>query len=127
MASRGAPARGLLSSALRGSHGARVSLTTRVATRCFRAGPPRLTDGVFRGLTDTRLPMPWIEAFRLQQEGQSLGFEEAHHRNRDLTPKKMSDSYHRVVSALTQIAIRAPRDVTDGGTGTPSGTGPLAL
>ncbi|KAH8887136.1 Thioesterase/thiol ester dehydrase-isomerase [Thozetella sp. PMI_491] len=61
--------------------------------------PRRYTDGVFRGLTDTRLPMPWIEAWRRQQEGKSpIPTEGA--KERDLSPKKMSDSYHRAVLPL---------------------------
>jgi acyl-coenzyme A thioesterase 9 len=60
------------------------------------------TDGVFRGLTDTRLRTPWIEAFRLQQEGKENQNEEEVPKERDLTPKKMSDSYHRVVLPLGQ-------------------------
>lgn len=68
--------------------------------RCLHSTPSRLTDGVFRGLTDDRLPMPWIEAWRLQQEGKNIASDEAGSRERDLTPKKMSDSYHRVVLPL---------------------------
>ncbi|KAI1077936.1 Thioesterase/thiol ester dehydrase-isomerase [Whalleya microplaca] len=66
----------------------------------LHATKSRRTDGVFRGLTDTRLPMPWIEAFKLQQEGKNTASEEALSQERDLTPKKMSDSYHRVVLPL---------------------------
>ncbi|KAL1902387.1 hypothetical protein Sste5346_001367 [Sporothrix stenoceras] len=69
--------------------------------RCFTTSSPQRTDGVFRGLTDTRLPMPWIEAFRLQQEGQKVESSETKNNGeRDLTPKKMTDSYHRVVLPL---------------------------
>lgn len=68
--------------------------------RCFTTSSPQRTDGVFRGLTDTRLPMPWIEAFRLQQEGQKAESSETSGQERDLTPKKMTDSYHRVVLPL---------------------------
>ncbi|ERT00916.1 hypothetical protein HMPREF1624_02150 [Sporothrix schenckii ATCC 58251] len=70
--------------------------------RCFTTSLPRRTDGVFRGLTDTRLPMPWIEALRLQQDGQTVGSSETSGEERDLTPKKMTDSYHRVVLPLGQ-------------------------
>lgn len=68
--------------------------------RCFTTSVPQRTDGVFRGLTDTRLPMPWIEALRLQQEGQKVESSETSNHERDLTPKKMSASYHRVVLPL---------------------------
>ncbi|CAK7228821.1 hypothetical protein SCUCBS95973_007007 [Sporothrix curviconia] len=69
----------------------------------FRArAPPLHTDGVFRGLTDTRLPIPWIEAFQRQQGGQKIELAEANNEERDLTPRKMKDSYHRVVLPLKQ-------------------------
>lgn len=57
---------------------------------------------MFRGLTDGRLPMPWIEAWKLQQQGKGTTASEAQPRERDLSPKKMSDSYHRVVLPLGQ-------------------------
>ncbi|KAI2633266.1 Thioesterase/thiol ester dehydrase-isomerase [Hypomontagnella submonticulosa] len=68
--------------------------------RCLHGTAARHTDGVFRGLTDDRLPMPWIEAWRLQQEGKDIASDEARSQERDLSPKKMSDSYHRVVLPL---------------------------
>ncbi|KAI5917362.1 HotDog domain-containing protein [Camillea tinctor] len=69
--------------------------------RSLHSTSVRQTDGVFRGLTDTRLPMPWIEAWRLQQQqGNSATRDEPQPKERDLTPKKMSDSYHRVVLPL---------------------------
>lgn len=69
--------------------------------RCISGTPARATDGVFRGLVDNRLPMPWIEAWRLQQDGKNVASDEARSQERDLhTPKKMSDSYHRVVLPL---------------------------
>ncbi|KAI1104989.1 Thioesterase/thiol ester dehydrase-isomerase [Jackrogersella minutella] len=68
--------------------------------RCFHATPFRHTDGVFLGLADNRLPMPWIEAWRLQQEGKNVASDEAQSQKRDLRPKKMNDSYHRVVLPL---------------------------
>ncbi|KAK7423742.1 hypothetical protein QQX98_000932 [Neonectria punicea] len=46
--------------------------------------------------------MPWIEAFRLQQQGKPAQSPEDSPKERDLTPKKMSDSYHRVVLPLGQ-------------------------
>ncbi|KAK7432088.1 hypothetical protein QQZ08_001378 [Neonectria magnoliae] len=46
--------------------------------------------------------MPWIEAFRLQQQGKPSQSSEESPKERDLTPKKMSDSYHRVVLPLGQ-------------------------
>lgn len=46
--------------------------------------------------------MPWIEAWKLQQQGKGTTASEAQPRERDLSPKKMSDSYHRVVLPLGQ-------------------------
>ncbi|KKY29425.1 putative acylthioester [Diaporthe ampelina] len=72
-------------------------------TRWLRTSVPRATDGVFRGLTDGRLPTPWIEAFRKQQQAdQGTAAREARSKARDLSPRKMSDSYHRVVLPLGQ-------------------------
>lgn len=69
--------------------------------RNFHSTPARETDGVFHGLTDTRHRLPWIEAFRQQQEGKSISSSDGvSPEKRDLTPKKMSDSYHRVVLPL---------------------------
>ncbi|PSR80513.1 HotDog domain-containing protein [Coniella lustricola] len=70
--------------------------------RCLQTTAPRSTDGVFRGLTDDRLPMPWIEAFRLQQAGKSVAGSEVQPQERDLRPRRMKDSYHRVVLPLGQ-------------------------
>ena len=44
--------------------------------------------------------MPWIEALRQQQEGK-IAVEDTDV-ERDLSPKRMSDSYHRVVLPLAQ-------------------------
>ncbi|KAI0173038.1 Thioesterase/thiol ester dehydrase-isomerase [Hypoxylon sp. FL1284] len=72
------------------------------AERCLHGTATRRTDGVFRGLADQRLPMPWIEAWRLQQEEKSVGTgtAEATTQERDISPKRMSDSYHRLVLPL---------------------------
>ncbi|KAI1118696.1 Thioesterase/thiol ester dehydrase-isomerase [Nemania sp. NC0429] len=70
------------------------------ATRCFHDTPARQTDGVFSGLTDGRRRLPWIEAFRRQQAGENVASSESDPGERDMTPKKMSDSYHRVVLPL---------------------------
>ncbi|KAI1775979.1 Thioesterase/thiol ester dehydrase-isomerase [Hypoxylon cercidicola] len=68
--------------------------------RCLHGTAVRRTDGVFRGLADNRLPMPWIEAWRLQQEDKNVASDEVRPQERDLSPKKMSDSYHRVILPL---------------------------
>lgn len=69
--------------------------------RAFSASAQTRTDGVFRALTTQRNEKPWVEAFREQQakdsnakgaSGQSSAL-----KDRDLSPKRMSDSYHSVV------------------------------
>ena len=71
------------------------------AFRSLSTTKQRKTDGVFRDLTDQRVQMPWVDAFRKQQkEGhsatQGAGVPQTPE-DRDLTPKKMKDSYHSVV------------------------------
>lgn len=46
--------------------------------------------------------MPWIEAFKKQQAGKGTASAEAQPQERDFSPRKMSDSYHRVVLPLGQ-------------------------
>jgi len=88
-----------------GSRQAHESIDTEsrpvVYGRAFSTSRPNHTDGVFRALTENRVQTPWVEAFERQQKeghdptkpsGPSLDKE------RDLSPKKMSDSYHSVVS-----------------------------
>ncbi|KAL2041169.1 hypothetical protein N7G274_006113 [Stereocaulon virgatum] len=64
------------------------------------------TDGVYKDLTSMRVRTPWIEALRKQREEETdptkkSGTPETPP-NRDLTPKNMSDSYHRVIIPLAQ-------------------------
>lgn len=73
-----------------------------VAKRNLHGTPARRTDGVFHGLTDTRERLPWIEAFRRQQEGKDVASDDGTPAERDMSPKRMSDSYHRVVLPLGQ-------------------------
>ncbi|KAI1827300.1 Thioesterase/thiol ester dehydrase-isomerase [Xylaria intraflava] len=76
------------------------ALPLRPAARSIHATPVRRTDGVFSGLTDGRPRLPWIEAFKLQQEGKNISLHDGMPDQRDMSPKKMSDSYHRVVLPL---------------------------
>jgi len=83
--------------------------------RSFHSSTPRLTDGVFRALTEARVRTPWIEAFRKKQaEGsdptKALDKPQVP-ADRDLTPKRMSDSYHSVVSVF--LAHLSPVKLTD--------------
>ncbi|KAI4210705.1 MAG: hypothetical protein LQ351_006481 [Letrouitia transgressa] len=71
-----------------------------VVSRQLHATPIKGTDGVFKGLTEMRVTTPWIEALRKKQEegrgpSQKSGASGPSF-DRDLAPKKMSESYHRV-------------------------------
>ncbi|KAK0384693.1 hypothetical protein NLU13_7171 [Sarocladium strictum] len=76
--------------------------TPNTLSRSIHGTAANRTDGVFRGLTDERLPTPWIEAFRNQKHGKGSTTSESQPQERDLSPRKMSDSYHRVVLPLGQ-------------------------
>ena len=81
--------------------------------RHFHATPACSTDGVYRDLTNMRVRTPWVEALRKQREEGSdptkMSSIPATPSDRPLTPKKMSDSFHRVVRAIS-----VP-DIQDGG------------
>lgn len=65
------------------------------------------TDGVFRALTSERVAEPWVEAFRRQQvsgnSSQQQSSQPQTPKDRDLSPRKMSDSYHRVVRTVSRV------------------------
>lgn len=74
--------------------------------RAFHSSCPNRTDGVFRELTAQRLQTPWIEALRKQQEegknpSQPSGIPQTP-KERELTPKRMDDSFHKVVLPLAR-------------------------
>ena len=83
----------------------RLALTTYqkspAVVRKLHVTTPRHTDGVYQALTEMRVKTPYIEALRKQrQEGidpTKKGDTPATPPDRDLTPKKMSESFHRVV------------------------------
>jgi acyl-coenzyme A thioesterase 9 len=104
MASSSRTLRGLMASVRRpaASVGRQPQHWPQLQARGIHATAPCQTDGVFRGLTDDRLPTPWIEAFRAQQNGSATASAESQPQERDMTPRKMSDSYHRVVLPLGQ-------------------------
>lgn len=66
----------------------------------------RQTDGVFKELTEMRVRTPWIEALRKNEkediDPNRHSSTPATPSNKDLTPKRMADSYHRVVIPLAQ-------------------------
>ncbi|KAL8785340.1 MAG: hypothetical protein Q9213_003405 [Squamulea squamosa] len=76
------------------------------ATRQLHVSPRWQTDGVFKELNEMRVRTPWIEALSKKREGgidtTQRSSIPATPSNRDLTPKRMSDSYHRVVIPLAQ-------------------------
>lgn len=85
---------------------ASAQLASIEANRSFHCSPVRSTDGVFKELTAMRVKTPWIEALRSQQaEGEEAAGSSGKGqvpKDRDLTPKHMSDSYHSLVLPLAQ-------------------------
>jgi hypothetical protein len=67
--------------------------------RSFSASSRWRTDGVYQELTAMRTRTPFIEAFREQQKGLVKAPISTENVERDLSPKSMSDSYHRVVGS----------------------------
>ena len=79
--------------------------SARPQHRCFTQTPRCGTDGVYRELTAMRTSIPFIDAFKAQQlrkEGKAPEQKEDEKPLEpvDTTPKRMSDSFHRVVSQL---------------------------
>jgi len=81
----------------------------RCHCRYFSPSISRCTDGVYSDLTAMRTRTPFIEAFRKEQECKSSADAStpAHGPAPDkapsLSPKSMSDSYHRVASHVTSL------------------------
>ena len=82
-------------------------LTTK---RSFTVYSSRRTDGVYKELTNQRVPTPWIEAFRRKQEQEKQGKSSAQLQAgaaqagppAELKPKRMKDSYFAVVSRVNE-------------------------
>jgi len=75
--------------------------------RQFSIQSCRRTDGVFHELTAQRVAIPWIEALnkkRLQEKSEDTAgpSKSAVPEKRDLSPKRMSDSYHSVILPLAR-------------------------
>lgn len=87
--------------AMRAHQCANTQTCRLVQIRHLCCTPRWQTDGVFRALTEQRMQVPWIEAFRKQQRerDQKHPIQPPAPAKPDLTPKKMSDSYHSVVSS----------------------------
>jgi acyl-coenzyme A thioesterase 9 len=70
------------------------------------------TDGVFRKLTEMRVPVPWIDALRDRQrkikelgnagDGVKITSSETSSEEHNIAPKRMSDSYVSVILPLGQ-------------------------
>ncbi|KAF4551692.1 Hypothetical protein D9617_12g035800 [Elsinoe fawcettii] len=77
------------------------------SSRLFSNSAIRRTDGVFRELTESRIQTPWIDAFRAKEEAEASGkagssSQPATPSDRDLSPRKMSDSYYSTILPLGQ-------------------------
>lgn len=88
----------------------------------------RKTDGVYKALTAMRVRIPWIEALTKQREQEKWPAKQSstppESPNRNLLPKKMSESFHKVVCTILQSDIFFGRlmKIVDH----PSSTGSLA-
>jgi hypothetical protein len=78
-----------------------VSLTPYRLSRCngalgrgFSTSRAARAHGVFAGIASSRMTTPWIDAYNNQHEKG----DEQPASARDLSPKKMSDSYHKMVN-----------------------------
>ncbi|KAF2223568.1 HotDog domain-containing protein [Elsinoe ampelina] len=96
-----------LALAARRSRASNTLLQSVCIRRTMSSTAVRHTDGVFRALTESRIQTPWIDAFRAQEEAERTGktggsSEPATPPSRDLTPRKVSDSYYRVILPLGQ-------------------------
>ena len=73
----------------------------RNAGRLLHTSPASRTDGVFKELTAMRVQTPFVEALRTRKEGIDSPAQKreqsAQQIGQDLNPKRMSDSYHKVV------------------------------
>ncbi|RFU31888.1 hypothetical protein B7463_g4458, partial [Scytalidium lignicola] len=70
--------------------------------RAFSSHPAFRTDGVYRELTAMRVRKPYIQALREREEGKDEKPISTEKVARDLSPKSMKDSYHRVILPLAR-------------------------
>ena len=84
-------------------------VSSRLPTRKLHKTTARQTDGVYTELTEMRVKTPWIEALRKQQKNgidpTKKSDQPTTPPDRDLTSKKMSDSYHRVVCTIMTAVL----------------------
>lgn len=99
-------------SALQGLRRSSISPQLRAIPNCrkFSLTSHKATDGVFRALTESRVQTPWVEALRKKQrEGEDPTQPSGKPQvptDRKLEPKKVSDSYHRVVSQQSRLSLK---------------------
>ena len=72
----------------------RISYTI-LARRRFHRSHVDLEQRAFEGLTQSRITTPWLDALENQKKGISQSPTKIE--QQDLSPKKMSDTYHRAV------------------------------
>jgi acyl-coenzyme A thioesterase 9 len=78
-------------------------ITSRRA-RAFQSYSRCQTDGVYQELTAMRTRLPFIEAFRAQQENETTSQPNKQEiSSRDLSPKSMTDSYVKIVSHMINL------------------------
>ena len=96
---------------LKNVYGVQLAPMKSTRIRKLHSTAIRHTDGVYNALTEMRVRTPWIEALRKQREDNGNGKDKSNIRvtppGRDLTPKKMCDSYHRVVSTFSSSNLSA--------------------
>lgn len=91
--------------------GRQSMLANHIGIRNLQTTAIRNTDGVYTALTEMRVRTPWIEALRKQQKDgidpRGKSDKPATPPDRDLTPKRMTDSYHRVVCTVSKEVLTA--------------------
>ena len=99
-------------------------------TRQLNTTPVYSTDGVYQDLTNMRVRTPWIEALRQKQEEEHEPSKRSNTpatiAERDLKPKKMSDSFHRVVRLSSSPTSTYADRLTDADLGDTTGTRSMA-
>lgn len=89
--------------------GAQYGLRSPHNVRQLHTTPCYRTDGVYQDLTNMRVRTPWIEALRRKRQEEVDPTKKSSTpvtpSDRDLGPKKMSDSFHRVVHATVTTPL----------------------
>ncbi|KAI9848219.1 MAG: hypothetical protein M1837_000893 [Sclerophora amabilis] len=88
--------------ALRAARRLLVSPKPHPVARQLHGTAIQCTDGVYPALTEMRVKTPYIEALRHRRDEKGTSHSEKPPTDRDVSPKKMSQSFHRVVLPLAQ-------------------------